>query len=65
MIPYNKTIFAPSMKYSSLITSLNDSSLFRQDNMPFGGVKKSGLGREGIKYAIEEMTNIKTIIISK
>jgi acyl-CoA reductase-like NAD-dependent aldehyde dehydrogenase len=29
---------------------------FRIDHMPYGGVKDSGLGREGLKYAIEEMT---------
>jgi acyl-CoA reductase-like NAD-dependent aldehyde dehydrogenase len=29
--------------------------------MPYGGNKESGLGREGIKYAMEEMTNIKLV----
>jgi len=41
---------------------INDSSDFRVDFMPFGGVKMSGLGREGIRFAIEEMTEIKTVI---
>ena len=60
----NKALkFAENLEFGGVV--INDSSLFRQDNMPFGGVKKSGLGREGIKYAMEEMTNIKTIIISK
>ncbi|SEM10839.1 glyceraldehyde-3-phosphate dehydrogenase (NADP+) [Mesobacillus persicus] len=40
---------------------VNDSSDYRIDAMPFGGVKKSGLGREGIKYAIEEMTEPKVV----
>ncbi|HAQ06433.1 MAG TPA: aldehyde dehydrogenase, partial [Bacillus bacterium] len=40
---------------------INDSSVFRQDNYPYGGVKLSGLGREGVKYAIEEMTELKFI----
>ncbi|PSR20307.1 MAG: aldehyde dehydrogenase [Sulfobacillus acidophilus] len=35
---------------------VNDSSAYRADNMPYGGVKDSGLGREGPEYAIEEMT---------
>lgn len=40
---------------------VNDSSDFRIDAMPFGGVKNSGLGREGIKFAIEEMTDPKVV----
>ncbi|RAZ66433.1 aldehyde dehydrogenase family protein [Planococcus maitriensis] len=40
---------------------INDSSDFRIDAMPFGGVKQSGLGREGVKYAIQEMTDTKVI----
>ncbi|MBH9787453.1 aldehyde dehydrogenase family protein, partial [Clostridioides difficile] len=35
------------------------------DNMPYGGVKMSGYGREGIKWAIEEMTDMKFISIKK
>ncbi len=40
---------------------VNDSSDYRIDLMPFGGVKQSGLGREGIKYALLEMTEPKVI----
>ncbi len=40
---------------------VNDSSRYRQDNYPFGGMKLSGLGREGVKYAIEEMTELKFV----
>lgn len=40
---------------------INDIPTFRVDHMPYGGVKMSGLGREGIKYAIEEMTELKLI----
>jgi len=40
---------------------INDSGDYRIDAMPFGGVKGSGLGREGIKFAIEEMTEIKMV----
>ncbi|MEO4055303.1 aldehyde dehydrogenase family protein [Solibacillus sp. CAU 1738] len=42
---------------------INDIPTFRTDNMPYGGVKMSGYGREGIKYAIEEMTDLKLITI--
>ena len=42
---------------------INDIPTFRTDNMPYGGVKMSGYGREGIKYAIEEMTDLKFISI--
>ncbi len=44
---------------------INDVSTFRMDSMPYGGVKHSGMGKEGIKYAIEEMTERKILIISK
>jgi acyl-CoA reductase-like NAD-dependent aldehyde dehydrogenase len=40
---------------------INDVPSFRLDHMPYGGVKLSGTGREGPKYAIEEMTEIKLI----
>ena len=42
---------------------INDIPTFRVDNMPYGGVKNSGYGREGIKYAIEKMTDLKFITI--
>jgi lactaldehyde dehydrogenase len=41
---------------------INGPPGFRIDSLPFGGVKNSGLGREGVKYAIREMTEIKTVI---
>lgn len=40
---------------------INDFPTFRVDHMPYGGVKLSGMGREGIKYAMEEMTELKLI----
>ena len=42
---------------------VNDIPTLRFDIQPYGGMKLSGLGREGAKYAIEEMTEIKTVII--
>lgn len=38
---------------------INDVSTLRYDNIPYGGVKMSGIGKEGIKYAIEDMTELK------
>ena len=40
---------------------VNKQSTFRTDNMPFGGFKNSGVGKEGIKYAVDEMTKTKLI----
>lgn len=40
---------------------VNKQSTFRTDNMPFGGFKNSGVGKEGIKYAVGEMTKTKLI----
>ncbi|MGP1907913.1 aldehyde dehydrogenase family protein [Metabacillus sp. JX24] len=40
---------------------INDIPTFRVDHMPYGGVKDSGFGREGIKYAMEELTELKLI----
>jgi acyl-CoA reductase-like NAD-dependent aldehyde dehydrogenase len=40
---------------------VNENPTFRVDNMPYGGVKESGFGREGIRYAIEEMTEPKML----
>jgi acyl-CoA reductase-like NAD-dependent aldehyde dehydrogenase len=44
---------------------VNDVSSFRVDNMPYGGVKDSGLGREGIRFAIEDMTEIRNLVIRR
>lgn len=42
---------------------INDGPAFRVDNMPYGGVKLSGAGREGVRYAMEEMTEPRLIVI--
>jgi acyl-CoA reductase-like NAD-dependent aldehyde dehydrogenase len=41
---------------------INDIPTFRVDHMPYGGVKESGTGREGLKYAVEEMTEMKLVV---
>ncbi|NUO75139.1 MAG: aldehyde dehydrogenase family protein [Lysobacter sp.] len=42
---------------------VGDVPSFRVDNMPYGGVKNSGLGREGVRYAIEDMTEQRLLVI--
>jgi len=42
---------------------INQIPTFRVENMPYGGVKESGFGREGVRYAIEEMTEWKSFIV--
>jgi len=44
---------------------VNEIPSFRVDHMPYGGIKDSGLGREGIRYAIEEMTELKLLLIRR
>jgi acyl-CoA reductase-like NAD-dependent aldehyde dehydrogenase len=43
---------------------VNDVPTYRMDSMPYGGVKESGLGREGVRYAIEEMTEIRLMALN-
>lgn len=42
---------------------VNDTPAFRADHMPYGGMRTSGIGREGVRYAMEEMTNIQMVAI--
>jgi acyl-CoA reductase-like NAD-dependent aldehyde dehydrogenase len=42
---------------------LNDAPNFRVDPMPYGGIKESGFGREGLRYAIEEMTELRLLVL--
>ncbi len=42
---------------------INQVPTWRVENMPYGGIKDSGFGREGVRYAMEEMTEIKALII--
>ena len=43
---------------------INSASTFRVDHMPYGGIKASGYGREGIKYAIDEMTELRLLTLN-
>ncbi|MHB9073835.1 MAG: aldehyde dehydrogenase family protein [Desulfobaccales bacterium] len=42
---------------------INDAPVFRVDNMPYGGAKASGLGREGVRYAMEELTDLRLLAL--
>ncbi|PZN93696.1 MAG: aldehyde dehydrogenase [Alphaproteobacteria bacterium] len=44
---------------------INDVSSYRVDNMPYGGVKDSGLGREGVRFAMEDMSEIRNLVIRR
>jgi acyl-CoA reductase-like NAD-dependent aldehyde dehydrogenase len=43
---------------------VNDTSIFRVDHMPYGGNRMSGIGREGVRFAVEEMTNLRMVVIN-
>jgi glyceraldehyde-3-phosphate dehydrogenase (NADP+) len=44
---------------------INQVPTFRVENMPYGGIKDSGFGREGVRYTMEEMTELKSLIIKQ
>lgn len=58
----NSNYAAENLEYGGVI--INDAPTFRVDNMPYGGVKDSGFGREGVRYAMEEMSEIRLIVIN-
>ena len=43
---------------------INDTAYFKVNNMPYGGLKRSGFGKEGGKYAVKEMTDEKLVIFT-
>jgi acyl-CoA reductase-like NAD-dependent aldehyde dehydrogenase len=44
---------------------MNDIPTFRVDNMPYGGVKESGTGKEGVKYSFEEMSQMRLVVFNR
>ena len=58
----NMRYASDNLEYGGVI--VNDVPTFRVDNMPYGGVKDSGFGREGIRYAMEEMCEVRLIVVN-
>ena len=58
----NAKFAVDKLEYGGVL--INDVPTFRVDNMPYGGIKDSGFGREGLKYAMEEMSEIKLVILN-
>ena len=56
----NAQFAAENLEFGGVI--INDAPNFRVDNMPYGGMKQSGFGREGVRYAMEEMSEIRVIV---
>jgi acyl-CoA reductase-like NAD-dependent aldehyde dehydrogenase len=54
-------VAARRLRFGGVI--VNDASAFRADVMPYGGVRGSGAGREGPRYAVEEMTEVRVVVI--
>ena len=55
--------WARSLRFGGVV--INDVPTYRVDHMPYGGVKDSGLGREGLRWAIEDMTEIRNLVIRR
>ena len=58
----NASFASENLEFGGVI--INDVPTFRVDNMPYGGVKQSGFGREGVRYAMEEMSEIRLVVIN-
>jgi acyl-CoA reductase-like NAD-dependent aldehyde dehydrogenase len=58
----NAQYAAENLEYGGVV--VNDAPTFRVDNMPYGGVKDSGFGREGVRYAMEEMSEIRLVVLN-
>jgi glyceraldehyde-3-phosphate dehydrogenase (NADP+) len=64
---FTKDIEKGFLAYNSIDVGgviINDIPTYRVDHMPYGGMKESGFGREGVKYTIEEMTELKIMVIN-
>lgn len=58
----NVNYAAENLEFGGVL--INDVPTFRVDNMPYGGVKESGFGREGVRYAMEEMSEIRLVVVN-
>ena len=54
---------AENLEYGGII--INDVPTFRVDNMPYGGMKDSGFGREGVRYAMQEMCETRLVVLGR
>jgi len=60
-----RTAFAAAESLEVGGVMINDIPTFRVDHMPYGGVKESGTGREGVKYAVHDLTELKLVCLKK
>ena len=51
-----------TLRYGAVL--INDTPMLRVDNYPYGGMKDSGIGREGVAFAVQEFTEPKVLILS-
>lgn len=58
----NTNYAAQNLEFGGVL--INDVPTFRVDNMPYGGSKDSGFGREGVRYAMEEMSEIRLVVVN-
>jgi acyl-CoA reductase-like NAD-dependent aldehyde dehydrogenase len=56
---------AASLRENLARTIVNDAPTIRADHMPYGGNRQSGLGREGLRFAMEDMTSIQMVAIKR
>jgi vanillin dehydrogenase len=52
-----------SMRLESGMVHVNDTTISDEPHVPFGGVKNSGFGREGGRYSLEELTEVKWVTV--
>jgi acyl-CoA reductase-like NAD-dependent aldehyde dehydrogenase len=52
------------LKRVTLELGNNSGTIFRVDHMPYGGNRMSGIGREGVRFAVEEMTNLRMVSLN-
>ena len=65
---FTRDLYKMFMAWDSLDVGgvvVGDVPSYRVDNMPYGGVKDSGLGREGVRFAMEDMTEIRNLVIRR
>jgi acyl-CoA reductase-like NAD-dependent aldehyde dehydrogenase len=59
-----KNLIGGEWRDSNNVLEVKNVSTFRVDHMPYGGIKASGYGREGVKFAIEDMTELRLMVLN-